>query len=179
MAIKLNFNVEPGKDFFHVFDRTGKYGKKNKCGWGKPNTKLEEVKGAILKIFLPGKETYSSVNVFPYIPNDSCVGYEILPSHLGLETFPPGVYNFSLEIELHTGVIIAEDCFIFYYEPLECCISKKRMQTNLTDVTSDKAKKVIELDNLLKNAKRCACSGKKDCAQEISDYIWTNCGCCC
>jgi len=175
----LKLNVEAGKDFFHVYDRTGKYGKKNKCGWGSPNKELSEVKEAKVKVYLPGADTSIDVDVYPYLPNDKCVGYEILPQDLGLDIFDPGVYKFELELLLHNGLTMCDTCYTFFYQPLECCISKKKMGTDLNDASSDKALKVLELETLLNNARWCACAGKMDCAQDISDYIWTNCGCCC
>lgn len=176
----IKLSVEAGKDFFHVYDRTGKYDKKNnKGGWGSPNDKISDVKTAKVRVYLPKEETYTEVDVHPYLPNVDCVGYEIVPADISLTEFPPGVYRFEIVYELHNGLTLAQSCYEFYYQPLECCISKKRMKTEPTDASSDLAKKVIELQALLENAKWCACSGKMDCAQEISDYIWTNCGCCC
>jgi hypothetical protein len=175
----LRFNVETGKDFFHVYDKTGKYSKKNKCGWGSPNHDISEAKDAKVRVYLPGEEEFTEVNVFPYLPNTDCIGMEIVPADLGLEEFPPGVYKFDYIVEFLEGIVLAQTCYTFHYFPLECCISKKKMETNLNDASSEKALKVLELEALLKNAKWCACSGKMDCAQDISDYIWTNCGCCC
>jgi hypothetical protein len=175
----VKFNVEAGKDFFHVYDNTGSYGKKNKTGWGSPNDKISDVSGAEVRIYLPGENTYTGVDVFPNLPNTDCVGLEIIPNDIGMGTFPPGVYRFEYVISLTNGLTLAESCYLFFDEPLKCCISKKRMATDLNDASSPEAKNVIELEALLRNAQWCACSGKMDCAQDISDYIWTNCGCCC
>lgn len=175
----LRFNVEAGKDFFHVYDKTGSYGKKNKAGWGSPNDKISDVTGAKVRIYLPGQDTFTEIDVFPSLPNADCIGVEIIPNDLTLDSFDPGVYKFEYIITLYNGLTLAESCYIFFYQPLECCISKKKMKTDPLDASSDLAKKVLELETLLKNARWCACSGKMDCAQEISDYIWTNCGCCC
>jgi len=175
----LKFNVEAGKDFFHVYDRTGSYGKKNKGGWGLPNNKTSDVKSAKVRIYLPGVETFMEVDVFPYLPNTDCIGMEIIPNDLNLDAFDPGVYKFEIVYELHNGLTLCETCYIFFWQPLACCIEKKKMQTDLNDASSPKALKVLELEALLKNAKACACGGRMECAQDISDYIWTNCGCCC
>lgn len=177
----LKFGVEAGKDFFHLYDQTGKKGSKNKTGWGSsPNTSLSEVKAAVVKIYPPKSVNYSTeVNVYPYIPNDECIGYELVPADLGLESFDPGIWKFVFEVLLHSGITLAEECWIFYYEPLKCCIEKKKANTSLLDASSDQALKVLELEELLCKARDCACKGNVDCAQKISDYIWTNCGCCC
>ena len=176
----LKLNVEAGKNFFHVYDNTGKYDKKtNSKGWGSPNTLLSDVTGAKVRIYLPGNEDYLEVDVYPSLPNTDCVGFEIIPEDISLTDFPPGVYRFEYVITLSSGATLAQSCYIFFYQPLECCIAKKKNATDLNDASSDLAKKVIELEALLDNAKWCACSGKIDCAQEISDLIWANCGCCC
>lgn len=178
----LKFNVEAGKDFFHVYDNTGSYGKKNKTGWGVPNDKISEVTAAKVRIYLPKNkdtDTYSEVDVFPYIPNTDCVGFEIIPADIDLTEYPPGVYKFELIISLYNGLTLAQSCYIFFDQPLKCCIEKKKGATSLTDASSDESIKVLELEALLANANWCACSGNMDCAQNISDYIWTNCGCCC
>lgn len=176
----LNFNVEAGKDFFHVYDRTGKYDKKsNKGGWGNPNNKLSEVKEAKVRLYFPQEETFKEVDVFPYLPNTDCIGMEIIPEDFGMDLFDPGIYKFELLITLYSGVVLSDNCYIFFYQPLECCISKKKYKTNLNDASSEESKKVIELEALLDSAKYLACSGNMDGASEISDYIWINCGCCC
>jgi hypothetical protein len=177
----LKFSVEAGKDFFHLYDQTGKAGKKNKSGWGtSPNTPLSEVVSAKVNVYPPkSEEPVALLEVFPSLPNADCIGYEVIPEDLGFDSFEPGVWKFGFEVTLHSGVVLAEDCWVFYYQPLLCCIEKKKMKTSLLDASSKDAKKVLELEVLLEKAKDCACSGKKDCAQEISDYIWTSCGCCC
>jgi len=176
----LKLKVEAGKDFFHVYDKTGKYDKKkNKGGWGSPNYNVSEVTEARVKIFFPDNDIPSEVDVFPNLPNKDCIGFEIIPDDVGLDEFPPGVIRFELHVLLYNGVSLVDDCYIFYYQPLECCISKKAMNTDILDASSPEALKVIELQTLLKDAKRCACGGKMECAQEISEYIWINCNCCC
>lgn len=178
----LKFNVEAGKDFFHVYDNTGSYGKKNKTGWGLPNDKISEVSEAKVRIYLPENidtDTYSEVDVYPYIPNTDCVGFEIIPTDISLTEYPPGVYKFELNILLQNGLTLSENCYVFFNQPLKCCIEKKKMGTDILDASSDESKKVLELEALLENANWCACKGDMACAQKISDYIWTNCGCSC
>lgn len=176
----LKISVEAGKDFFHVYDNTGKYDKKtNSEGWGIPNSLISDVTEAVVRVYLPNSEEYSTVDVFPSLPNTTCVGFEIIPEDISLTEFPPGVYRFDYVVTLSNGTILSQNCYYFYDSPLKCCISKKKSNTNPNDASSDLAKLVIELETLLKNAQWCSCSGKIDCAQEISDYIWAKCGCCC
>ena len=175
----LKLKVEAGKDFFHVYDITGKYGKKNKGGWGSPNDKVSDVKTAKVNVYLPGESTYTEVSVTPYLPNNECIGIEIIPNDLSLDEFPPGIYRFDFIVDLYNGLTFSSNCYIFFWQPLDCCVSKKRNELSIDDVTSDKAKKVFELEQLLENVRWAACAGNLDGVKEISDYIWTNCGCCC
>ena len=176
---KLVLKVDAGKDEFYVFDKTGAYSSQNTEGWGLPNTAISDVISAEVKVLLPKSDTYLSVNVFPALPNSSGIGYEIIPSDLGLELFPPGVYTFEYVANLSDGSSLTTKFLFYNYLPLECCISKKKEALCLTDVSSEKALKVVELEMLLENSIWAACSGDNSSAEEISDLIWTACNCCC
>ncbi len=173
----IKLKVESGKDFFHVYDRTGLFTKKNTSGWG-GKYKLSDVSKSTLNVYFPDK-SMRLLDVLSVLPNSECKGLEVLPADLGVGSYPPGIYRFELVVTLFNGQILSASCYIFFFEPLECCIKKKKMKTDLNDASSETAKKVLELEALLKNAKWCACKGNMDCAQKIADYIWTNCGCCC
>lgn len=178
--VNLKFEVEAGKDFFHFYERTGIYDKKNnEHGWNGPNSKIEQVSSAVIRIYLPKKEDYIEVVVFPNLPRTDCVGMEIIPQDISMDSFPPGVYRFDYVVGFNNGHKISQSHFFFHIEPLCCCISKKRGKTSLLDASSENAKKVIELEALFDNAVWASCIGDMDGAQEISDLIWTKCGCCC
>lgn len=178
--VNLKIKVEAGKNFFHFFEKTGEYDSKNNIqGWNGPNSKLNLVERAVLRIFEPKKDTYSEVILSPNFPRVDCVGIEILPQDISLNSFNPGVYRFDYIVELYNGHKISESYLFFHIEPLCCCISKKKGKTSLLDASSENAKKVIEMEALLDNAQFAACAGNLDAAQEICDLIWTKCGCCC
>lgn len=177
---KLSLGVKAEKDFMYFFDETGKYNSQNnKTGWGLPNNRIADVTIAVIRVFLPKSETYIAVNVFPSLPNTDNVGFEIIPSDIGLDSFPPGVYKFQYVITMTDSTVLIRTIYFFYYQPLECCINKKVSKLNLTDVDSVSAEKAYELQLLLENAIWALCSGQLEKSQEISDYIWSQCGCCC
>jgi hypothetical protein len=177
---KLKINVKAGKDFMYFFDETGVYNRvENELGWGLPNTRISDVLTAEFKVYLPKSETFASVNVFPSLPNTKCVGYEIIPSDIGLTSFVPGVYKFEYLITTTTGVVLTASMWFFYYQPLECCISNKKLKTSLGDVESPLVKEVLDLELLLEDSIWASCNGQLIKSQEISDLIWTKCNCCC
>lgn len=176
---KLKIKVDARKDKIYLFDKTGSYSSSNKDGWGLPNTLISDVQTAVARVFLPKSEEYVSINVMPSLPNTNGVGFEIIPSDLSIDSFPPGVYKIQYYITLVNGSILSQIAYLFYYSPLECCVSKKKLATDLDDVSSEKVKEVLELELLLENAIWAACSGDRNKAQEISDFIWTKCNCCC
>lgn len=177
---KLILSVKAEKDFMYLFDETGKYnGQSNKFGWELPNNRIADVATAVVRVFLPKSEAYTVVNVFPSLPNTDDVGYEMIPSDIGLDSFPPGVYKFQYIITMADETVLIKTMYHFYYQPLECCISKKVSKLSLTDVSSELAGKAYELELLLQNAIWASCYGNLDESQEISDYIWSQCGCCC
>ena len=178
---QLEISVEVSeKDAFHVFEATGSYDKKkNPKGWGGKNSNINHVTSSLISVLPPDSTSPLFVDVYPSFPTDKCIGYEIIPADMGLSTFYPGIYQFHYSLTLSNGYILETSCTFFHSEPLECCIAKKKAQTDLKDASSDLAKKVIELEALLINAKHAACLGNMDCVKKITDYIWTQCGCCC
>ncbi len=177
---KLVLKVDAGKDVLYVFDKTGKYSSKNTSGWGLPNSQILNVTSAEARIFLPKSTTYTSVNLFPSLPNTTGVGFEIVPTDLGLTTLPAGIYKIQYYIELLGGdKKLSQTVYYFYYMPLSCCVSTKKMAICSDDYSSDKVKEVLELETLLENAIWASCSGDLITAEEISDYLVTKCDCCC
>ena len=178
--VNLKTKVEAGKNFFHFYDKTGSYDKnKNPNGWNGPNNNISSVTGAVVRIYLPKQENYTEVVVFPNLPRTDCVGIEIIPADISLDTFPPGVYRFEYVITFHDGKMIATSYYLFHIEPLCCCVEKRRQKTNLMDASSDAAKKYYEMAMLLDNVEWASCAGNLEKAQEICDLLWTKCGCCC
>jgi hypothetical protein len=177
---KLGISIKAEKDFFYIFDSTGVYNlSENEFGWGLPNNLIANVTAAIVRVFLPESETYTDVSVFRSLPNTNNIGFEIAPSDLGLDKLVPGVYKFQYIVTMSDATILIRTKRFFHYQPLECCISKKKLKTDLMDATSDLSQKVLELEVLLENAIWASCEGDMTKAQEISNYIWSQCGCCC
>jgi hypothetical protein len=178
--VNLKVKVEAGKNFFHFYDKTGSYDKnKNPNGWNGPNNQISSVSNAVVRVYLPKQDNYTEVVVFPNLPRTDCVGMEIIPEDISLDSFPPGVYRFEYVITFQNGYEIAESKYLFHIEPLCCCVEKRRAKTDLKNPSSDLTKKYMEMAMLLDNVQYAACAGRMDEAQEICDSLWTKCGCCC
>lgn len=176
----LKLNVEAGEGFFHLYDTTGAYVVvDNETGWGTPNTEIADVTAAVARVYLPNSDEYTEIDLYPSFPTVGVTGFEIIPEDLGLTEFPPGVYNIEYLTTLVGGSTLATNCYYFFYQPLACCIAKKKQLLPATDFSSEQAVAVLNFEALLNSAKNAACGGKKDCANEISDYLWTKCNCGC
>jgi hypothetical protein len=176
---QIKIKVESASNSFKLFDVTGSYSSLNPNGWGLPNDVIASAQGAVIRVTLPNSLTAQpDVSVFPDLPNVTNVGFEILPADLGLEDFPPGIYKFEYRVRF-ADKTLSQSAYFFHYEPLECCISKKKGKLSLTDASSDESRNVQEMEMLLENAIWAACSGDIDSAKEITELIWTRCGCCC
>lgn len=176
---QIKIKVESASNSFKLFDVTGSFSSLNPNGWGLPNDVIASAQGAVLRITFPNTTAPKpDISVFPDLPNVTNVGFEVVPTDLGLESFPPGIYKFEYRV-VFADKTLSQVSYVFHYEPLECCISKKKIKLSLTDASSDESRNVQEMEMLLENAIWAACSGDMDSAIEITELIWTRCGCCC
>jgi hypothetical protein len=176
----LKLKVDAGKDELYVYDNTGKYSTQNQGGWGNPNTLISDVVSAEIRVYLPKSESYTSIDVYPSLPSDVGLGFEIDASDLGLSSLDPGIYKLQYIVTTNTSVVIESNVFkFFHYLPIECCISSKKLVLQPTDATSDMVNSVLEMELLLENAIWSACAGDDVTAEEISDSLWLKCSCCC
>lgn len=183
MSEQIQFSAEEGKNEIYVFDQTGKYDKKcNPGGWGAPNLGLEDISKVELKVWIPESDEPIIVDVSEAFPNDSGIGFEILPEDLGLESIPSGIWKFEYSAYYHSGEddeeVFSTTCYFFFDEAISCCVEKLGKSVDVSDTTSKKAKKFSELSTLLKNAKWAACCGDRVTAQSIAKYISLQCDCC-
>lgn len=179
--VSLEIDVVTNKDSFFFYETTGDYDKTcNQSGWGYQTIKRDEIHSGELRVTIPKGEAFKSIDVTNIFPNKDCVGLEVNAVDLGEEKLTPGVYHFNLVLNGNNGVeyILSQSCYIFYYHPLECCIEEKKAKLSPSDIDSDEAKKVYELEVMLENAKHSACAGDMVSLYEIIDYISLQCECC-
>ncbi|PHS05090.1 MAG: hypothetical protein COA88_12780 [Kordia sp.] len=183
MAEDLRFNIESDKTTIHIFDTTGKYKKNcNEDGWGTPNFRVTDISKAELEVFPPEADTPIIIDLYPSLPNDNGIGFEILAQDLGLDEITSGVWKFTYLTYHCPGEegeqIISSTCYMLLDDVIECCIENRKTQADVSDVSSPASQKTVELETLLENARWAACKGDRDAAQKIAKYISLQCKCC-
>jgi hypothetical protein len=177
MSVSLKFKVEADREYINVFDITEQYSSSNIGGWGLPNTQISEVTGCQLRVYFPGENSFLVKDLFPILPNIDSVGKQLEASMFGKESFPAGIYRFDMICNAGS-IEISSSIQFYHYRPLECCISAKKSKVSITDVKSDKAVEVLELEALLENSIWAASVGDRKSVAEIVEYISIKCECC-
>ena len=178
---EIKFSVKFVKDVIHLFDNTGKYHiTKNKTGWGVPNVKLSDARAEV-HIYEPGESEEPLIFIPPVdsIPSDEGLGVEIAPEDFGKMHFSSGVYKIDyLVYHGDKEELIYSTCNFLYTERIKCCIDKKKLEIDLSDVQSETAKKIIESEALLSNSKLAFELGRYKDANKILNYLDHKCGSC-
>lgn len=179
MAVELKIGIEENCDSLFVFDQTGSYDLKcNKTGWGSPNQKVTDATGAVLRIYPPNTEDPIIIDVYPDFPNNSMVGYEILPEDLGMEKFVSGIWRFDYVVTTNAGDLIIA-CYKQFVEDIKCCLEGKRISV---DTSNFESKEVIQSNNmfaLFESSKANACEGKIAESEKIMSLLYNKCNCSC
>lgn len=179
----------------YLFDKTGAYNAlTNPGGYGSPNTPIGDVTTTVISILYAGATVAVNVSptAFPSLPSSNPdAAYQILPSMIGLSSFPSGItqidysisgisgstpfsYNYSLKILI--------DC------EYRCCIDKKNKEMALKiangncGCSSDSFMKTLALSTVLDAAHAAVCCGNETEANTLLSYIKTQCsdgGCGC
>ena len=182
MAEKLQLKVEEVKGAIHVFDRTGKYQKKcNEGGWGHPNLKVSDISKAEITVFPPESSEPIVIDVYPSLPNEKGIGFEILAEELGLKEIVSGVWKFEYKVthapDQEGEIVIC----VYNYELLcgviSCCIDDRKSSL-ACDPSSEDSKKTTLMSSLLSSAKFLMCKGDMDEAQKIIKHLTLQCKCC-
>ena len=182
MAVSLCFTANADKTAIYVVDRTGKFKKKqNEGGFGDPNLRLSDVTRAEMSVTLPDSAEPIIIDVYPSLPNDRGIGFEILAQDLGLEEIPSGVTRLEYSIfhneggeEIKTCVV----CYAYFDSVIACCIDDLKKRTDGFDASSEANKKIAELETLFENANWSARHGNLEAAQRIAKLISLQCKCC-
>lgn len=178
----IKFSVEFGKSTISLCDNTGKYHiVKNKTGWGRPNISLKTVKRTEIHIYMPN-ETEPLI-YFPdtsVLPSDSFDKIDISSSEFDLEKFPPGSYKIDYLVYYGDDSKLKHSGCVFLNEyNIKCCIDKKKVEIDLFDTSSDKAKKLIEHETLLTNSRLAFELGRFKDVNKILKYLDHQCHCTC
>lgn len=182
MAEELCISVKADKTAIYVFDKTGKYQKKvNEGGYGDPNIRLSDVTRAEIRVFLPESEEPIVIDVYPSLPSDEGIGFEILAQELGLEEITSGIWKIEYWIFYNQGgeeLSFCTSCYTFFDTLIACCIDDMKKQSDVSDPSSEANKKIAELETLFDNATWAAAHGDLETAQRIAKHISLQCKCC-
>jgi hypothetical protein len=183
MPEQLQLDIKADQDFIYVFDATGEFKKKqNECGWGSPNLRVTDITKAEITVFIPCVTEPVVIDVYPSLPNDSCIGFEIAPADLGLQNIPSGVWKFEYRAFLRPGTeteeVFVVTCYQFFTAAIRCCIDSRKPDFDIVNIDSEANKKTIELEAVLEIAEWAACKGDLDSAQEMAKYLTLQCECC-
>jgi len=183
MPEQLELDIVAGKSSIYVFDNTGKYKvKKNECGWGSPNFRVSDISRAEVTFYIPCVDDPVVIDVYPSMPNDQCIGFEVLAEDLGLEEITSGLWKVEYRAyytpsDAPEQTLSASVCKLLD-DVVRCCIDSRKKNINVYDVSSEENKKTLELDHLLETARWAACKGDIDGAQKIMKYLNLQCDCC-
>lgn len=182
MAEVLQLVVEADKGALYVFDKTGKYKKKvNEGGWGIPNFQVSDITKAELTVYPPESEEPIVIDVYPHLPNDEGVGFEILAQEFGLDQIKSGVWKSELRLYHSPGQpneeVLCVTSYDFFDDVIKCCIESKKKTVDETDPSSKESRHIVELETLLWNANNAACKGDIEKAQRLAKLIELQCKC--
>jgi len=183
MAFQNSLCVESSKDSIFLFDNTGIFDPDNNPeGFGAPNPEVADFDQAVVEITPPGVDEPFIIDVFPVLPNINDVGFEVLPEDVGLETIISGkwILKYILtDVDTDPDTIVSvENCEIFFDE-VACCVHKLAAQVDPDDVKSEASQRGLDLELLLRNARRAACCGQLNDAVRIIKYLDSQCKCLC
>jgi len=121
----LRFNIEFGKESLVVYDTACIYDScSNETGYGTPNFPASAATAATLTVTIPGVVTPVVINVFPTLPNETGIGYEITYAMLGISEAPVGEWDFTYTVNFPSGPI-TKSCMFLNTCAVDCCIAER------------------------------------------------------
>ena len=181
MSNKVSISAEADKESIFVYENTGKYSEKNKCGWGSPNLKISDITRAEFIITPPGKPAVT-INVHPTFPNDQGYGYEIIAADLGLQKIISGIWpiEYKAYYEPTDGdhEIFQAKCYFLFDEVVACCVLAAEDKLNRTDLEDPKNQKILDARRWLEQARRDANNGQFANADKLMKHLSRQCDCC-
>lgn len=183
MSLSINISASEEKNSLNVFDCTGLYSPNNKGGYGVYNPQIKDVETAVLEITKASTGEKFTVDVFPYLPTTTDVGFEVLPHQLGSSNgeIESDVYSIKMTV---TGTYKGKSFSYFgiikkvLTKSVECCVDKWTKLIDKNVFKDDKQKKAIELNNLLESLCYQIDCELYDEASKTIEYLKVQCQCC-
>jgi len=184
MSLKLSISATELKSSFLINDCTGTYAFDNKCGFGIPNLRIEDIIESNLEIQPPSSasEYPISINVYPDFPNKEGDSYEVLPYMVGMQEIESGEWKFKLVVVFNKGgVKTTKTAYLtkVFVKTVECCIDKLTSgKLKVNAINDDKQKLILELSNLLEDVNYQIECGLNETANKNIEYLKSHCQCC-
>ena len=181
MSLKPRINVEFGLTTLVVYDTTCKYDScANVGGYGTPNELTSTATAATVEITIPDVATPVIIDVFPYLPNSTGVGFEIDLEDLGVTEIVPGEWKFKYSVSFSTDTTYEKECWFLNTCPIDKCLAGRVLKID-TDCScsNDYDNETFRLINLLKGAKEIHCTGDYTKAHKVAISVYNTCNCDC
>ena len=170
----LRFNIEYGKDSLVVYDTACIYDScSNETGYGAPNFAASAATSATLTITIPGVVTPVIVNVYPTLPNETGVGFEITYASLGILDAPVGEWDFEYTVTF-PGSKLTKSCMFLNTCAVDCCLAEriKKIDVKCGGIYDKLTNRmVLMMEGALANHACCL----YDQADEIIKEVYTLC----
>lgn len=180
MGLKNRINVEFGLDTLVIYDTTCKYDScSNTGGFGSPNEEVADATDALVEITIPDVVTPVVIDVYPYLPNNTGLGFEVDLDDLGVTEIVPGEWHFKYKVSFDGGATFKEkECWFLNTCPIDRCLAQRVLKTDTCE-SSDYDNLTFKLRNLLQGAKEIHCTGDYSKAHKIAVYVYKTCNCDC
>ncbi len=179
MGLSPRINAIFGKSSVVVYDTTCVYDlETNDTGYGAPNEEAGDATSATVEFTIPGVEDPVVIDVYPYLPNDTGVGYEIFFDDLNINTIPPGEWKLKYTITFPGDVSYVTECWFLNTCPIDCCLAE-RVKAIDVKCGGDYDAETFRLISLLDGAKANHANCDYEKAHKMALYInkFCNCGC--
>lgn len=179
MGLAPRINAQFGKSSLVVYDTTCSYDScENETGYGVPNEKVSDAISATVEITVPGIATPVVVDVFPYLPNDTGVGYEIFYDDLNISSIPPGEWKIKYTVGFPNSISYIKECWFLNTCPIDCCLAERVKAIDIK-CGGEYDAETFRLISLLEGAKcnHSKCDYEK--AHKMALYIYNTCNCGC
>lgn len=186
MGLQLSISAKEEKKSIFLFECTGSYSFDNKGGYGGLNPKVTDAVEAYVEVQTPSMndgDELIKINLYPNFPTSTEVGFEILPTQLGMKNeIESGRYKFKYTVVTQdkNGVKTTKTAYfvLFCMNSVTCCIDKRIKEIRAGGSNDPKQKLLIELSNLLESVKYQIDCGNLGTANEDVDYLKSQCKCC-
>lgn len=179
MGLSPRINVEFGKTSLVVYDTTCKYDScENEGGYGSPNETVSSATSATVEITIPGVTTPVVIDVFPYLPNDTGVGFEIDYADLNISSIPPGEWKVKYTVGFPGSVFYEKQCWFLNTCPIDCCLAERVKKIDIK-CGGEYDEETYRLINLLEGAKCLHAKCDYEKAHKVALYVNTVCDCGC